>query len=299
MTLLGTASAGFLTPTINWENPENITYGTALSSNQLNASASYLLTPLLGTFNYDPAEGTILRVGTHSLDVYFEPLNLGIYLSVSKNVIINVTQATPTITCNNPENITYGTALSSTQLNAEANVAGTFTYDPATGTVLPVGTHTLNISFVPLDLLNFTNVSQTIAINITKATPVFTCNNPENVTYGTAINTSQLNASAWLGLELLPGPFTYDPLDGTVLGVGTHTLNISFVPLDLLNFTNVSLTITINVTQTTPTITCNNPENITYGTALNTSQLNASAWLGLELLPGTCTYDPLDNTVLG
>ena len=228
MTLLGTASAGFLIPTIKWDNPENITYGTALSSNQLNASASHLLTPLFGTFTYDPAEGTILRVGTHSLDVYFEPLNLGIYLSVSKNVIINVTQATPTITCNNPENITYGTALNTSQLNASAWLGlelllGTFTYDPIDGTVFGVGTHTLNISFVPLDLLNFTNVSQTIAINITKATPVFTFNNPENITYGNALNTSQLNASAWSGFELLPGTFTYDPLDDTVLGVGTHT----------------------------------------------------------------------------
>ena len=116
----------------------------------------------------------------------------------------------------------------------------------------------------------------------TQTTPTITCNNPENITYGTALNTSQLNASAWLGLELLPGTFTYDPLDGTVLGVGTHTLNISFVPLDLLNFTNTSQIIAINITKATPVFTCNNPENITYGTVLNTSQLNASVWLGFR-----------------
>src|SRR5207244_12113907 len=37
-----------------------------------------------------------------------------------------VSKATPTITWNNPANITYGTALSGTQLNATASVAGTF-----------------------------------------------------------------------------------------------------------------------------------------------------------------------------
>ena len=34
---------------------------------------------------------------------------------------------------------TYGTALSATQLNATANVPGTFVYTPAAGTVLNAG----------------------------------------------------------------------------------------------------------------------------------------------------------------
>ena len=41
---------------------------------------------------------------------------------------------------NVPATISYGIALSSTQLNATANVAGTFTYLPAAGTVLKAGT---------------------------------------------------------------------------------------------------------------------------------------------------------------
>ena len=41
---------------------------------------------------------------------------------------------TPLITWANPEDITYGTLLSATQLNATADVAGTFVYTPAIGT---------------------------------------------------------------------------------------------------------------------------------------------------------------------
>ena len=52
---------------------------------------------------------------------------------------LGIVRATPVITWNNPANITYGTALSATQLNATANVAGSFTYTPAAGTVLNAG----------------------------------------------------------------------------------------------------------------------------------------------------------------
>ena len=49
---------------------------------------------------------------------------------------IKVNKATPTITWATPAAITYGTALSSTQLNATGSVAGTTVYSPVSGTVL-------------------------------------------------------------------------------------------------------------------------------------------------------------------
>jgi hypothetical protein len=51
-----------------------------------------------------------------------------------------IDKATLQITWNNPQAIDYGTALSSTQLNAEANVLGSFAYNPLAGTVLLCGT---------------------------------------------------------------------------------------------------------------------------------------------------------------
>ena len=47
-----------------------------------------------------------------------------------------VSVTTPTITWATPAAITYGTALSATQLNATSSVAGTFVYTPASGTIL-------------------------------------------------------------------------------------------------------------------------------------------------------------------
>ena len=50
-------------------------------------------------------------------------------------------KATPVITWPTPAAITYGTALSGTQLNATApaGIAGTFVYTPASGAVLGAG----------------------------------------------------------------------------------------------------------------------------------------------------------------
>ncbi|MFZ5822058.1 MAG: choice-of-anchor Q domain-containing protein, partial [Chloroflexota bacterium] len=85
---------------------------------------------------------------------------------------------TPTITWNNPANIVYGTALDNTQLNATADTAGTFTYTPASGTILAAGTHTLHVDFVPTDETNYTTASKDVSITVTKAAPVLTWNNP-------------------------------------------------------------------------------------------------------------------------
>ena len=62
------------------------------------------------------------------------------YLGSNDQKYFTIDKATLQITWNNPQAIDYGTALSSTQLNAEANVLGSFAYDPLAGTVLLCGT---------------------------------------------------------------------------------------------------------------------------------------------------------------
>ena len=53
----------------------------------------------------------------------------------------------PALTWKKPSSIIYGTALSSVQLNATANVPGSKVYSPPAGTVLPAGTHILSLVF--------------------------------------------------------------------------------------------------------------------------------------------------------
>jgi PKD repeat protein len=113
-------------PIIKWDNPDNIIYGTPLDSTQLNANAS-----VNGILVYNPIEGTILNASMdQQLQVEFTPTDNTNYSNVSKNVSIKVLQATPEINWSGPADIVYGTALSNTQLNANASIPGTFVYNP-------------------------------------------------------------------------------------------------------------------------------------------------------------------------
>ena len=76
-----------------------------------------------------------------------------------------------------------------------------------------------------------------------KYTPTITWSNPADITYGTALNNIQLDASA-----SVPGSFVSTPPAGTVLNVGSQQkLNTTFAPNDIANYTTASSAVSINV----------------------------------------------------
>jgi hypothetical protein len=111
----------------------------------------------------------VLSAGSQTLSTTFTPTDTANYNTATKSVTLTVNKATPVITWANPAAITYGTALSSTQLNASANVAGSFVYTPAAGTVLAVGTHTLSTAFTPTDTANYNGASATVTLTVNSA----------------------------------------------------------------------------------------------------------------------------------
>jgi hypothetical protein len=84
---------------------------------------------------------------------------------------IAANQATPVISWTNPATIYQGEALGSTQLNATANVAGTFAYSPSAGTVLSLGMHTLSVTFTPTNAAAYTTATATVQISVLDDTP--------------------------------------------------------------------------------------------------------------------------------
>ena len=229
-------------PTISWPTPAAITYGTALSATQLNATA---LIP--GTFVYTPTVSTVLSAGTgQTLSVSFTPTDTTDYTTVSKTATINVLQANPTISWPTPAAITYGTALSATQLNATASVPGTFVYTPAAGTVLPAGTQTLSVSFTPTDTANYNQATQTVSINDTE------------------IMVTALSGSTPTSLTLAAG--TQGSMQFTLGAMGTLSSTITFACSGLpvgaqcvfsptsVNPADLPATVTVTITTTGPTI---------------------------------------------
>ena len=86
---------------------------------------------------------------------------------ISNSLPFTYFKVTPVITWENPADITYGTALSGTQLNATADVDGTFVYTPALGTFLDAGfAQELKVDFTPDDTDKYETASKTVFINV-------------------------------------------------------------------------------------------------------------------------------------
>src|SRR5207244_733244 len=161
--------------------------------------------------------------------------------------------------------ITFGVPLSDAQLNATADVPGTFVYVPPMGTILNAGANTLTAQFIPQDVLNYDAVTSSVDVNVSKESPVISWN-PAAVTFGAALGDAQLNATA-----NVPGMFIYTPEAGTVLTAGSHTLSVQFVPADSVNYETTTSSIEINVGKQTPVIQWQ-PKGLTFGTALGADQ---------------------------
>ncbi len=184
-----------------------------------------------------------LTVGTHTITASL-PASSGFSSATSNAIVLTVSAATPVLEWPAPAAITYGTALTPTQLDATSgNVAGSFAYSPAAGTVLTAGTQTLTVTFTPTDSRDYTTAMESVPVTVQKATPIITWPTPSSIYYGSALSVNQLDASA-----SVPGTFTYSPASGTVLSVGTQSLNATFTPVESIDYNSASASVTELVT---------------------------------------------------
>jgi uncharacterized Zn-binding protein involved in type VI secretion len=90
----GTLLVAKATPAVTWNNPADIVYGTALSSAQLNATASLAGNSVAGTFSYTPGAGTVLTAGNGQLlSTMFTPADSVNYNNAPGSTHINVTSS--------------------------------------------------------------------------------------------------------------------------------------------------------------------------------------------------------------
>ena len=171
--------------------------------------------------------------------VTFTPGDTVDYATVSTTVSVNVSAATPTVNVS-PVSITYGTALSNSQLSGTAtwtvggnpvSVPGTFTYTSAAGTVLnAAGGQSEAVTFTPGDSADYNSVSTTVSVIVAAATPTVSVS-PVSITYGTALSNSQLSGTATWTIGgnpvSVPGTLTYTSPAGTVPAPATVRANPS------------------------------------------------------------------------
>jgi large repetitive protein len=109
-------------------------------------------------------------------------------------------KATPVISWSAPAAITYGTPLSTTQLDATANVAGSFTYSPAAGMIESAGDVTLKVTFKPTST-NYNTATDSVTLQVLETATVTTITTPsETVTLnrnGVATATLHFNVTSY------------------------------------------------------------------------------------------------------
>jgi hypothetical protein len=161
------------------------------------------------------------------------------YNAAEGDVAIAITKATPTITWPPPSSIVAGTALSSTQLNATADVPGTFVYSPPAGTVL-TASQELSVSFTPDDAVNYNGATATVSITVTPSTGVQIVNpGPQTDRVGEDVRlrlrVTGASGSARRGVFSAAGLPPGLALDGNEIRgepttVGTYPVTLTFAP---------------------------------------------------------------------
>jgi hypothetical protein len=168
-------------------------------------------------------------------------------------------RTTSVIKWNTPAAITFGTALSSAQLNATATIPGTFAYSPASGTILSAGSKTLSVTFTPTDTASYSTVTTSVTVTVEKATPTIIWATPGAIDSGTRLSSKQLDATTSLS-----GTLVYSPAADTLLATGTRTLTVIFTPTDTGNYNDASASVSLRVYGGVPALSINST-SVSFG----------------------------------
>ena len=284
-----------IAPTITWTTPAAITYGTALSATQLNATASVPCssTGVAGTYVYNPVAGTVLTVGTQKLSVTFTPTDTTDYTSATASVSLTVNQVTQTITFTAPTSpVTYGVspitlvatggasgnAVIFSVVSGPATVSGSTLTITGAGTVVVAANQAGNTNYSAA-----TAATQNIVVN--QATQTITFTAPTSpVTYGVSpislVATGGASGNAVV-FSVVSGPGTVSGSTLTITGAGTVVVAANQAGnTNYAAATQVTQSIVVN--QASQTITFTAPTSpVTYGVSPIT--LSASSTSGLAV----------------
>ena len=302
------------TPVITWSNPTAITYGTALSATQLNASSS-----VGGSFVYSPAAGTVLSGGTQTLSVTFIPTNTTDYATATASVTLLVNPAAQTVTfpaLSSP--VTYGVSPITLSATASSGLAVTFSATgPATvsGNLLTItGAGAVVVTASQPGNADY-SVSNTVSrnLNVTKATPLASLTPSETSgPYGTSVTLT----ATLTGAGVAPAGTVTFRNNGSSLGTGTLTGGVATLATSALPVGSDSITasyggdidyvaatsagVGVTGTQATQTISLSASSPVTYGVSPIT--LSATATSGLAVTfsaTGPATLNGSKLTITG
>jgi len=289
LTEWGLDISGAASPTLTWTNPANITYGTALSGTQLNATATYSSTNVPGTLTYSSPSGAVLNAGnSQTLSVTFTPNDTNSFLPVTTNVAINVLKAPLTITANDTNKI-YGAALPDFSASYSGFVNGDTTNSLTTQVTLATsatassntGTYAITASGATSSNYTITPVSGILTIN--PAALVITAQNKSKV-YGAALPALSASYVGFVNGDDTNNLTTQVTLSTTATAsspIGTYPITASGAVGTNYSISYVAGTLTVTTASITVTV---DDKSKAFGAALPTF---TATYTGFVLSQGT------------
>jgi hypothetical protein len=216
--------------------------------------------------------------------------------NVTSPVTIITVQRHAAVTWATPAPITAGTPLSSTQLDAVGNTAGTYVYTPASGTVLSQGSTTLSVTFTPTDQESYPGTATTTVTQVvngqTSATVSLT--NLAQTYTGSPLPVTVMTSPASLTVGL-----TYTGTGGTVYGPSSAapTAPGSYTVVGTINdpdYTGTS-SVTLVISKATAPVTLTNLAQTYTGSPLPVTVTTTPTGLTVGLTytgTGGTTYGP-------
>ena len=236
-------------PVISGFTPKTITYGTPVGADQLSAVAN-----VPGAFLYSAAQGAIVNVPGNTIVATFTPSDSANYIPVQAQAFLTVNKAEQTITWNAPATIDFGIPIGSALLSATVSVvgpspAGSLGYLEGasivgSGSLLPVGPHTLTVKAFATQ--NYNEASASATLDVRKKTIGLTWNPPAPFEYGNTLGSLQLQAQPVGAVPGFSPVIVYDPPAGTRLDAGPHVLTASLNPGGNYGADPVSVTVMVN-----------------------------------------------------
>ena len=243
---------------LTWAPPKPITYGTPLSTRQLNARAS-----VSGVFTYSPRWGTVLPAGMHTLSGTFTPTNSAAYQAGGRvHEVLNVKRGPVKVTAESATMTYHERVPTIRALYAGLRNADTSPIKPPKCAAAVNSSSHPGIYRTSCHKASDRNYTITYApgkITVEPATPQLSWSLPAPITYGSAITYQQLDARS-----NVPGTFTYSTLSGSILPAGVHTLSATFTPADFEDYTKAQVTTSLIVNPAPLAITAGSP-TIAYG----------------------------------
>jgi hypothetical protein len=211
----------------------------------------------------------------------------------------NLGKTVPVLTITAPASIVYGTSLVG-QLNATANVAGSFSFNPPLSTVLNAGAdQPVQVIFTPSNTNTHAGVNQQVLIDVSPAPLTITAVNKVKKV-GTPNPVLEASYSGFVNNDTaasldVPPALSTTATDGSPVGTYPIVVTGAFDP----NYTIIHVDGTLTVTdKEVPTINWATPAPIVYGTVLGPTQLNATATFNGGPVSGTFTYTLADGVTL-